>query len=665
MKSMNVPQEPDLKEADEQEAKKAQEDLIEYLNELRASAEKAHPSKQLRRFSQYYSGRFSDGDSRIDNNYNVVKPIVETKATLILDSMIGTSVTPNTMSSLIDDASMEDFNLIASILTDCQERVFTINKFKKLQGKLVRDSLKYGVGIVHIAWDPDMSDGIGDIALDSINPEDFYPDPAGKTIDTCNYIFVRRQYSSFTLKKKYPDMIKEIDELTNDTAGTEADKPQGAPKGIVNGLLNGTGQQIYSYGSNSNGLKNSKNNINVWECYLVDDSPFLPSEDDDPKLKETKSQQFKYPYGRCIVYAGKTIFDDKPISYPFGFPFSYFNDVDLGDIWGMGEIEDQTQIQDRINRAWTRIASLVREYLSAVMFERIDGFEGEQFPGAFAIPMPTGTFGRGQEPRVLTNNTLSELKTMISYVETLEVAALNMARLNKTMLTGERQQGVTSGQMVSDLNESPMASIRGLQRNYAECLVDMGQKIVTLIQLYYKTPRLLRISEGKKMAQINPNGGSPTIQIWDENLKNIINEIQGDLSLGQYEVQVISGSDMPKTKAAAFGILMNLADKGYLGDTSDTFVRSKIIESSGLPHGNLFISHMVEKEDQQKKQPANVGSLLEKLNASLSDIPEFQKEYLLQQLGFPPTPIQQAVPGISPDVQQVQPNLSEQAQVPV
>jgi len=634
---MDIPQE-EINGVNAEDEKKAQEDLINYLNELRSSAEKAQPSKQLKSYSDYYSGRFGKSDTKIDNNYNIIKPIVETKATLILDSMIGTSVVPNAMSALIDDASMEDFNLISSILTDCQERIFTLNKFKRLQGKLVRDALKYGVGIVQVSWDPDMSEGIGDVALDSVSPEDFYPDPAGKTIDTCNYIFVRRQYSSFTLKKKYPDMIKEIDDLTNDTATTEADKPQGSPKGIVNGLLNGTGQQIYSYGANGNGVKNSKKNINVWECYLVDDSPFLPSEGDDPDLKETKSQQFQYPYGRCIVYAGKTIFDDKPISYPFGFPFSYFNDIDLGDIWGQGEIEDQTQIQDRINRAWTRIASLVREYLSAILFERMDGFEGEQFPGAFAIPVPTGTFARGQEPRILTNNTLSELKAMISYVDTLEVAALNMARINKTMLTGERQAGVTSGQMVSDLNESPMASIRGLQRNYAECLVDMGQKIITLIQLYYKTPRLLRISEGKKLAQINPNGGSPTIQVWDENLTKMIQEIQGDLSLGQYEVQVVAGSEMPKTKSAAFGILMNLADKGYLGNTSDTFVRSKIIEASGLPHGNLFVSHMIQEEEEQKKQPANVGSLLEKLNASLSDLPPFQKEYLLQQLGFPETP---------------------------
>ena len=637
---MEFQQDQDVAQLDEDGSAREQEDLIEYLNKLRHDAETEQPSKNLRKFSQYYSGRFSDNSSTTipDNNYNVCKPIVETKATLILDSMIGTSVSPSPMSALVEDATMEDFNLIADILTNCQDRIFILNKFTKLKGKVVRDALKYGVGIIQTSWDPEMSDGIGDVAIDSVNPEDFFPDPAGKTIDTCNYIFIRRQYSSFTLKKKYPDMIEQIDQLINDSGDNESDSPQGKPKGIVNGLLNGVGQQIYSYGSNSTGIKNSKKNITAWECYLVDDSPFLPNENDDPKTAETKQKQFKYPYGRCIVYSGKTIFDDKPISYPFGFPFDYFNDIDLGDIWGQGEIEDQTQIQDRINRAWTRIASLVREFLSCVLFERIEGFEGEQFPGAFAIPVPAGTFRQDRQPRVLTNNTLSELKTMLGYVQDLEVAALNMARLNKTMLTGERQQGVTSGQMVNDLNESPMASIRGLQRNYAECLVGMGQKIVTLVQMYYKTPRLLRISEGKKLAQINPNGGDPTIVIWDEHLKDMIKKIQGDLSLGQYEVNVIAGSDMPKTKGAAFNILMNLADKGYLGDTSNTFVRSKIIESSGLPHGNLFISHMIKEENSKKAQPANVASLLEKLNGTLADLSPSQREYLLTQLGFPATP---------------------------
>jgi hypothetical protein len=73
------------------------------------------------------------------------------------------------------------------------------------------------------------------------------------------------------------------------------------------------------------------------------------------------------------------------------------------------------------------------------------------------------------------------------------------------MLSGERPTGVNSGQMVRDLVESPMSSIREMQRNFKNFLTDISNKAVVLVQLYYNQPRIIRMASGTRFASMEPN----------------------------------------------------------------------------------------------------------------------------------------------------------------
>ena len=102
------------------------------------------------------------------------------------------------------------------------------------------------------------------------------------------------------------------------------------------------------------------------------------------------------------------------------------------------------------------------------------------------------------------------------------------AKLNETMINGIRQIGTTSAEQVESLNESPMASIRMIQKNLKNFIVDVGTKIVKLIQEFYTEDRYIEISTGLTVDNIavkyaklgmNTTTGEQTIALYDEAMK--------------------------------------------------------------------------------------------------------------------------------------------------
>ena len=70
------------------------------------------------------------------------------------------------------------------------------------------------------------------------------------------------------------------------------------------------------------------------------------------------------------------------------------------------------------------------------------------------------------------------------------------------MINGARQVGTTSADQVDSLNESPMSSIRMIQKNFKNFLVEVGNKIIKLIQEYYTENRIIEIASGLKVDDI-------------------------------------------------------------------------------------------------------------------------------------------------------------------
>ena len=69
----------------------------------------------------------------------------------------------------------------------------------------------------------------------------------------------------------------------------------------------------------------TQENFVIYKCYLKDDTVFQPIKSDNSSDEQVKKEEiFKYPNGRLIVYCGDYVLEDRPIDYPFGFPFSTY-----------------------------------------------------------------------------------------------------------------------------------------------------------------------------------------------------------------------------------------------------------------------------------------------------------------------------------------------------
>ena len=264
---------------------------------------------------------------------------------------------------------------------------------------------------------------------------------------------------------------------------------------------------------------------------------------------------------------------------------------------------------------------------------------------------------------VITNNTLDRLNTMIEYIKVLKEQAYEIARVNPSLISGQKQDGVDSGRMVSMLNESPMTAINETQKLVKRFIITQGEKNVTLIQMYYNVPRILRLAGGNfaylqpQINQVDENGEpvldengqpqvevNPMIQIYAENAQKelvAIKTIESDLSIGEYEVDVIAGSQMPRSRAEKAQIYMQLAQMGKIPETKTG--TELLLSALDIPDKTGIIEAIEEQQSQIENSQPPINMDVELASKLFKDMPlECQLQYLAQ-FGFQVPNVEQVV----------------------
>lgn len=646
--------------------------FINYLNKLYGEAKNGHNTNDLKAFKKFYDGRIEPttgvdstgkatlGSSKLGSSYyNVVKPIVETKSTTALDAMITTAVKPARLSHQTFD-NLKQLESIADIINDCWENIKRNTKLPNISQKIVRDGSIYGIGIAKVIWNQSINNGLGDIRIERVNPLDFYPEPQATSIENCNYIFVKRVISRFDLINQYknkPEILKIIDELSTPSKqivqGEQTNEVLTAKTSVENTGM--TQQMFVEKGDMPSG---TEHNIELIECYLKDDTVLVSTEKESPEDKKMKqTQRFKYQNGRMIIFSGKHILEDRPIDYPFGFPFSIYNPIQSDTLFGHGDVEDIMMIQKRLTDAYAKLNELLQKYKSQIVTTRK---YAETLSGNFDIIALDP--GDTQIPfQQITNKLTQDIAIVRQHIQDLKQDAYKIARINEIMLSGERPTGVNSGQMVRDLIESPMSSIREMQRNFKNFLEDISNKAIVLIQLYYNQPRIIRMSSGAKFAAIEQDAtGQMVINVYDQNMEDDqlynIETIKSDLSLGEYEIEITAGSSLPQSQSAVAATTMQLAQQGIFGDIQNPDVKELILKTLDYPNYRAIINKIKQEQDEQAQIPTpepDFNAYIKNVNMSLKDITELVSVLPLDQqiqtvstimtslgLGMPSAPIE-------------------------
>lgn len=610
--------------------------ILEHLEELKNKAvgENKKRHNDFRKYREYYEGSYKDG-----NQLNIIKGIVDTKATLVLDFDAVSSVVAK-QKSFANIDQIQLMNSIADILNDCNNHVLKENDIDGIKRSVVQNAIICGLGIAETTWKQSDDEELGDVSIISVDPLNYFPDTTAKKVDDCNYIFKKEIVSSITLKKDYPQFSSQIDKAK---AADDKEKKDKLPSiGAINTVgtdINTT--QIYADGrSPQKGEVSESRNIVVWNAYLKDDSTFY-----DTKDEEKQELRFLYPYGRFIRWvegADDYVLEDKPIDLPSGYPF----DVIETD----SDVKYLIETQNRIDKAYRKIRLLIGGFVSFLAHTPDADITDQEIIDQLTIEVDA----LGQM-EVVTNNTLDRLQAMIEYIKVLKEQAYEIARVNPSLISGQKQDGVDSGRMVSMLNESPMTAINEKQKLVKRFIITQGEKNITLIQMYYNVPRILRLAGGNfallqpQINRVNPETGdtmvdengqpivevNPMIQIYKESAEKELEAVQtleADLSVGEYEVDVIAGAQMPRSRAEKAQIYMQLAQMGKIPDTKTG--TELLLDALDIPDKTAIIEAIDEQAQEIQNSAPPISLDAEQAAKLFKDMPlECQLQYLAQ-FGF-------------------------------
>ena len=619
--------------------------ILEHLEDLKNKAvdENKKRHNEFKRYREYYEGSYKDG-----NQLNIIKGIVDTKTTLILDfEAVSSVVAKNKSFANINQISL--MNSIADILNDCNNHVLKENDIDGIKRSVVHNKNVCGLGIAETTWKQNDDEELGDVQIISVDPLNYFPDTTAKKVQDCNYIFKKEIVSSITLKKDYPQYADRIEKAkgAEDKDKTKDKTPNQGAVNTVGNEINTT--QLYADGKEpQEGSLSQSKNVVVWNAYLKDDSTFI-----DTKDTEKQILMLQYPNGRFIRWvegADDYLLEDKPIDLPTGYPF----DVIEGD----SDVKYLIETQNRIDKAYRKIRMLIGGYVSFLAHTPDADVTDQEIIDQLTIEVDQ----LGQM-EVITNNTLDRLNAMIEYIKVLKEQAYEIARVNPSMISGQKQDGVDSGRMVSMLNESPMTAINEIQKLVKRFIITQGEKNITLIQMYYNVPRIIRLAGGDfavlqpQINKVDENGEpvldeqgnpqvevNPMIQIYQENAQKefeAIQTLEADLSVGEYEVDVIAGAQMPRSRAEKAQIYMQLAQMGKIPDTKTG--TELLLDALDIPDKTGILEAIEEQQAQIQNSQPPISLDPETAQKLFKDMPlDCQLQYLAQ-FGFQVPDITSAV----------------------
>lgn len=353
-----------------------------------------------------------------------------------------------------EEGDVEEAKRLSSIIPV----ILAQNGYKKVYSEESLMKLKHGTGIQGIFWDSGKLNGLGDIAIKTVDPLSIYWEPGTSDIQTSDNIFTVELVANEKIESQYPQ---------------------------AKGMLSNTQDVLvkkYWYDENIDTTGKSavidwyyKKNNKLHFIKFVDEIVLFATED-DPNLSQTGL----YDHGK----------------YPFVFDVLF---PDTGMPTGFGFVDicknPQTSI-DVFNNAMEKNVQFV---CSPRYFSRGDGgINEEEFSDPNKLIVHTeGNLAEDsllpiQTPALINSNYINILDHKIN--EMKETAG------NRDAVTGGTQAGVTAASAIAAMQESAGKTSRDQIATTYEAYKEVVSFVIELVRQFYNMPRQFRIvGEGGDM----------------------------------------------------------------------------------------------------------------------------------------------------------------------
>ena len=406
----------------------------------------------------------------------------------------------------------------------------------------IKNSLIYGNGYLKVWYDPDANDGMGEICVDMVPTENIWVDPEGCEIhEDMEFVMEARPQPLSYLRRKYKKGHLVRPDITRPAGGKLQERryDMATPWQFVTPInLGGTTIQPSATDMGAPSYMGAPHVDKDWalliECWVRDYSKKVVTElvdRTDPTTgmsyqEENSYEVSAYPSGwRLIHVAGGITLDDQPSDYPP--PYVVFHDNKLpGEFYSQGEVEKLKDLQLELNKRRSQMVDHAALMGNAVWIVDHGSLVDPKMvasnkPGMIVQKAPGSEVRREAAPQ------------MPSYhMELTQITQMDMEKMSGVgpIPSGLAPRGVRSGHGFEIAQEIGTIRLRNRAKNIEQAYSDLGRLLIRFIQLYYTTPRIIRIM------------GDPGNVTWIS--------FNGKTIRGDWDVKVEIGDKLPTTKAA-------------------------------------------------------------------------------------------------------------------
>lgn len=354
-------------------------------------------------------------------------------------------------------------------------------------------------GIQKIYWNPDGEDGIGEVAIDVVDPRTFFTAPGYSDLYDSPCMGTKERKAISWIREHFPEKGKQV-------------KPD-----ELEGAENFDDKTEYELHDEFVGF------YTMWFRDSEMEEYFLTEASDEITKEEVKSEtRKKYPYGRIVYFTSGVLLGDHKCQYRTGTPYI---DIDMYKVpfefWGKGEIDHIEALNESYNEKLRLLHRYTKNYCDAPWL--VDANAGLDFDvikkqlieGGAAFEV---NFNMSENPirkvdiKPINSTILNAMGIETKIIE--EVSGVT--DITKGMAIKKQEQSATE---ISTLIESSYTRTRQKVRVYEDFKRRQWHHILTMMQQFYSEPRRFSYKSPDMSGGVSWNSIQNTPDFWEEKLK--------------------------------------------------------------------------------------------------------------------------------------------------
>tara|TARA_E500000305_G_scaffold109802_2_gene115780 strand:+ start:1063 stop:3162 length:2100 start_codon:yes stop_codon:yes gene_type:complete len=553
---------------------------------------------------------------------NRIHPAVETAKALLTANRPGFRVSPR------EDSD----NKVAQVFNSLLEYCWQISQGETVLRQVVDDYYVTGVGYMLCYQDPLKDDGKGEVCFKDIDPLDVYVDPNSRDrlYDDAESIIISRLFTREQAKSMYPMYKKAIKNAASDQKSdmpvtTRDDNDQTTwPEDVMTredtDYIRGYERyykiivdkfRIFETFSGKEYLFNEMEFESYIQrpVWIVNNKPIfrqevisklssqgmMPRESSIPELIEmgiikmvkVQVQRVK----QCIIMGDKYLYSrELPTEH---YPLVPFMNLHTRTPYPMSDVRLVKNLQEYINKIRSLVIAHATTSTNAKVLIPEGSVDMKEFEEKWAMPGVgiAVDFSEGQpvtvQPTPLPNELYkNEADAKQDIDHQLGLYELMMGN------SGAAPQTYKATVAIDEFGQrkikSKQADIEGGLRRIAEVAIPMMQQL-------YKTEKVFRIA--------NPNNTTSKYMINKKMVDDKTGEINkfNDITIGKYDVIVVTGSTLPTNRYAQLELYMDAYKNGVI-DRQEVLKKTEVFDMEGVMERTDAIGKMEGQIKQQQEE---------------------------------------------------------------